>query len=193
MVGSTNSDRLDRGRFLIGLAMTCLAGGLPLLGVPVPPLLGVLMVVSGCAMVLWWSWDKSSHYHVAARLLALGAILLIFGYTGWRMYLRRSDPPVPQPTKSPEAVLPGKNSPVPVQRGRVVLHEFKVFFQSGANDPEFFIDNQPARPTQYSSGIATFRLATGTYEIRAKYPTVICSVEVSVPSSSPAAATCNLR
>ncbi len=156
--------------FLIGLAATLVVGGLPLLLVPVLRLPGVLILVAGCVMFLRWSWDKSFRHYIAVRVGAVAFVLLICGYIPLEMYRDR-----------------GWWNPVSA------VHEFNVAFYNGANDPEFFVDKKPSQPAKYSSGIATFYLATGRHTIQAEYGDRTCSAMVSVPLSEPAAATCNLK
>jgi hypothetical protein len=192
------SNKNERRWGLIGLAMTCIAGGLPLVNVPIPRLPGVLMLTIGCAMLLWWSWDESSHFHIVVRVGAVGFVLLLYGYTAWRMYLgRESDSFGREPPKqsiSTEAVfLSKKITSVSPQTRQGALHEISVVFYNSVNDPQFFVNGKHFRATKYSSGIATFQFPAGSYTIRAEYPTRTCSATVSVPLTEPAAATCNLR
>jgi hypothetical protein len=120
--------------------------------------------------------------------------------------------PSPQPSQnpSPQAAattsrvdsLPSSLPPSPPDatlhvpsRKPPVLLEVTVVFYNDTSDPTFSVDDQPTRPTGYTSGIAKFHLPGGTHVIRAEYSTRTCSATLALPLSEPGPvpASCSLK
>jgi hypothetical protein len=195
MAAPNATENWDRGLSLIGLAATCIAFALPFIGVPVPRWLGLLVLVTGCGIILWVLWQVSSRRHTAVRISVVSLVFAIYVLIGWGIYPGKVSSGA-APKESISVQSPQSTSgpaPISTQSGPAVLHECTVVFYNGASDPEFSIDGKPSPPARYSSGIATFRLANGTYLIRAEYPARSCSATVSIPSSGPLAATCTMK
>lgn len=85
MESTGTSDRSARIYFWIGLFVTLVALGLPLIGVTVNVWLGgaILAIAFFCIVRAFWIWERSSRFHIVLRLGTVAiAAALYFGLAG---------------------------------------------------------------------------------------------------------------
>jgi hypothetical protein len=159
----------------LSLATTCLVGGLKCLEDPHLRRFGAALLAA-CWFVLLHTVSEFLKFRpLAAKVLGTFAIGLFL--LGAFHYVYMDTRPLPELAR-------------PLSELARSEQEFKVLFYNGVSEPDFSVNNASAQPVSYSSGLATFRAASGTYAIRADYPDMECVVLVSVPTSETFAASC---
>ena len=73
------------------------------------------------------------------------------------------------------------------------MTEVKIVVYNGNDFPKFTINGKVHRADQYEGGVATFHLASGSYDIKAEYEDRVCEAVFSVPETKHAGAQCNLK
>lgn len=101
--------------------------------------------------------------------------------------------PVHLPQKN--SITPNRNTSTTNSGSREQLQKFTLILRNDAVPPQLYVNEKVSLPENYSSGIATLRLATGSYHVRAEYPSWICNAVVTLPleKQRPVPANCKLR
>lgn len=203
MIDRTKRSRLNQIGFVFALAIAIAEGGLQWSRVPVPRLLGLLMLLIGFGLLAWCSWAVGHLRHPVLGAFALFIAVAFYGWMGWlshQDYSAKDQTKVEPPNTTPN---PMNKTLAPLSRGTLTtasrsnapLQEFTLILHNDATDPQFYVNELPGHPARYSSGIATFRLPGGSYRFRVEYPNWTCSAIVSVPleKPEPVPANCKLK
>ncbi len=178
-------------RYLFALSSGIVLSSLSLLRADVPRI-AFTALIFGCLTFMWLILKVSAQWLLRVRIFVVLAALAGFGYLIYLVYPARSRPPVVivERRREPlnQTVADGTHPKLPVQ-------EVTVVFYNDSNVPEFSVDGRLSAPVRYESGIAIFRLSSGTHSIRAEYSTRTCSLSVFVPlqGGGPVAANCGLK
>jgi hypothetical protein len=177
-----------------GLAASCLVGETRFIDDPSLERFCIGLFVVFAFALLYVFWELSKPLPIVVRaigLLLVGGLVCFLG-----LPFGSVDPPKAfhLPLKVPSTVLTritGGGSAKPAPQ---ILYEVRVRFSNRASVPEFFVDNRPLRPVDYSpSGIATFRLPAGPHTLLAHYADahIDCQpVEMRVPATETYPAKC---
>jgi hypothetical protein len=193
MIDRRKKAHLNRIGFVLALAIAIAEGGLQWSKFPVPPQLGLLMLLIGFGLLAWCSWAIGHHRHPVLGVFALVITVTFYAWMGWLSYeenLASSQPKVepsktiPVPINNPQPASKGPISTT-ASRSNASLYQFTLVLRNDSADPRFYINDQPTLPLSYSSGIGTIRLPAGSYRFRVEYADWTCSGFVSLPLEKP--------
>lgn len=188
------TERVKRLELWVGLAVSFILGALSLLRADVPNF-AVVLLLAGGSIFAWLIWNSTSEWRRLLRAVVVVGVLSISVYVSRKVYPSRNTSILRRNNTEVRSTVPVSDYPPPTPSKRPVSQDVTVVMYNDANDPQFSLDGKPVQPTRYSSGIATFRLQSGTHLVHAEYSTRICSASVTVPlqEAGPISANCSLK